>query len=86
MSDHSHLDKNGDFRSDKFPELPAGYIALSFRDPYARSALERLANDTPNDQLRRDIRQALFNTSDDVKPRSEVDHEHQEDSPTWPSL
>ena len=34
-----HIDKQGRFQSDKYPELPPDKIILSFKDSHARKAL-----------------------------------------------
>lgn len=40
---HSHLTAEGEFQSDKYPELAPDKIVLSFTDPRARRALAMLA-------------------------------------------
>ena len=35
-----HINENGDFQSDKYPDLPPNKIILSFNDPAARAVLE----------------------------------------------
>ena len=34
-----HINKDGQFQSDKYPDLPPDKIILSFKDAYARDAL-----------------------------------------------
>ena len=43
MSMGHHIDSEGRFQSDKYPNLPPDKIVLSFKDPAARRALEELA-------------------------------------------
>ena len=37
-----HIDSEGRFQSDKYPDLPPDKIVLSFKDPRARNALMAL--------------------------------------------
>lgn len=52
----------GEFKSDKHPDLPAGKIVLSFKDPHAQRALWELAEDykDADPELAGDIKAALF--------------------------
>ncbi len=54
---------NGEFKSDKHPELPAGKIVVSFKDPHAQRALWELSEDykDADPELAGDIKEALFN-------------------------
>lgn len=56
--DHTHIDVQGRFQSDKYPELPPDTIRLSFKDQRARRALAVLANDYESfdPQLSEDVR------------------------------
>lgn len=56
-----HIDADGRFQSDKYPELTADKIILSFRDPRAINALLVLASayDNHDDELAADIRNRL---------------------------
>ena len=55
-----HLKKNGDFQSDKYPDLAPNKIVLSFKDPAAREALWKFAELTEDVELGHDIRACLF--------------------------
>lgn len=56
-----HIDKQGRFQSDKYPDLPPDKIVLSFNDPLARDALLVLAQSYSgaDPELTADIRQRL---------------------------
>ena len=62
-----HINKDGDFQSDKHPELPPNKIALDFRDAFARPVLLQYANNTLDKELSSDIIRGLTNTRDRVK-------------------
>ncbi len=50
-----HIDIEGRFQSDKYPDLPPDKIVLSFKDPAARMALAEYARFTTDDELGADI-------------------------------
>lgn len=50
-----HIDDEGRFQSDKFPELPPDKIVLSFRDPEACRALEVFAAICKDVELAEDV-------------------------------
>lgn len=54
-----HLNKNGFFQSDKFPELKEHQIILDFRDEYAQHALLMYASLTHDKELSDDIKKAV---------------------------
>ena len=54
-----HINKAGQFQSDKYPDLPPDKITLSFDDPYARTVLERYAHLTLDRELAFDIMQRI---------------------------
>lgn len=56
-----HIDKEGRFQSDKYPDLPPDKIVLSFKDPRARTALYALAEcyEAADPELSADIRTRL---------------------------
>lgn len=54
-----HINEQGQFQSDRHPDLPPNKIILSFRDPAAREALTLYANLTPDLELAKDILEAL---------------------------
>ena len=54
-----HINKNGQFQSDKFPNLDVDKIVLSFKDPAARKALKEFAFYTEDDELGEDIQTRL---------------------------
>ena len=58
---HTHIDAQGQFQSDKYPDLPPDKIVLSFNDLKARIALRRLADDYrwKDNQLSKDIHARL---------------------------
>ncbi len=58
-----HINKEGKFQSDKYPDLEPGKITLSFKDPEARRALHALADDymEKDRELAEDIVTALAN-------------------------
>ena len=56
-----HIDNQGRFQSDKYPDLAPDKIVLSFRDPCALLALAVLAEryETVDVELSNDIRERL---------------------------
>jgi len=54
-----HLTEDGQFKSDKYPWCPAGFIALKFTDPLAQKVLLDYADETKDKELASDIRKAL---------------------------
>lgn len=50
-----HINTKGQFQSDKYPDLPADKILLSFKDPAARVALKKYAELTKEQELASDI-------------------------------
>ena len=65
-----HIDKMGRFQSDKYPDLPADAVRISFGDPLARSALSALAlayNNTDH-EFAADIRERLGTVGDGPIP------------------
>lgn len=50
-----HINKQGEFQSDKYPDLPPDKIVLSFKDPEARKALDVFAVETSDFELSKDI-------------------------------
>ena len=46
-----HINPQGQFQSDKYPDLPPDKIILSFKDPEARDALLLYAKTTANREL-----------------------------------
>ena len=50
-----HINDNGDFQSDKYPELAPNKIILSFKDKHARTALNIYAELTEDAELAEDI-------------------------------
>lgn len=56
-----HLTEEGRFKSDKYDWCPEGYFALSFKDPMAWSAIAEYASDTDDEELSKDLFEALRN-------------------------
>lgn len=54
-----HINKEGNFQSDKYPELPENKIILSFKDKEAQVALKLYAETTQDKELGEDILLAL---------------------------
>ena len=54
-SNEPHINKDGQFQSDKYPDLAPDKIVLSFKDPEATTALMMFAVRTTNAQLSKDI-------------------------------
>lgn len=50
-----HINNEGQFQSDKYPDLPPDKIILSFKDPHAKEALRRYAELTDDKVLAEDI-------------------------------
>jgi len=50
-----HINEKGQFKSDKYPDLPPDKIILSFKDPLARKALKLYAELTKDTELAKDI-------------------------------
>lgn len=50
-----HINSEGQFQSDKYPDLPPDKIILSFKDPLAREALFLYAKNTKDNMLAEDI-------------------------------
>jgi hypothetical protein len=57
----NHINENGRFQSDKYPELPENKIILSFKDPLAREVLKIYAKKTKDAELGEDILEAIKN-------------------------
>ena len=57
-----HINSEGRFQSDKYPDLPPDKIVLSFKDPRARNALIALAADyqTTDPDLSDDIAMRMW--------------------------
>ena len=62
-----HIDAEGRFQSDKYPDLAPDKIVLSFKDRMARSALEYYSNFCDDRELADDIQQRL-RTLDEETP------------------
>lgn len=54
-----HINKNGQFQSDKYPDLAPDKIILSFKDPVAHLALKVYAENTKEKELSMDILERL---------------------------
>ena len=54
-----HIDDQGRFQSDLFPDLAPDKIVLSFKDAAARLALKRFADMTQDRELAEDIKTRL---------------------------
>ncbi len=50
-----HIDNEGRFQSDKYPELPPDQIILSFKDPHARIALRAYAMSVRSNNVQSDV-------------------------------
>lgn len=50
-----HINKDGQFQSDKHPDLAPNKIVLSFKDPAAQQALVLFAEETDDRELAEDI-------------------------------
>jgi len=61
-----HINKSGQFQSDKHPDLPPNKIALDFRDIHARPCLKMYASLTLDKELKEDILTGLENTVDQI--------------------
>lgn len=54
-----HINKSGNFQSDKYPKLPENKFLLSFKDPIARKALRMYAENSNDKELADDILEVL---------------------------
>ena len=54
-----HINSDGQFQSDKYPDLHPDKIILSFKDPEAADALRIFAETTANTELGEDIMERL---------------------------
>lgn len=54
-----HINKSGNFQSDKYPKLPENKFLSSFKDPAARKALKVYAENANDKELTYDILEAL---------------------------
>jgi len=54
-----HINEQGNFQSDKYPDLPENKIILSFNDPAARKALQVFAEASDDEELSEDILEVL---------------------------
>lgn len=54
-----HMNKQGQFQSDKYPDLPPDKIILSFKDKHARLVLWHYAEITDDKELADDIKQRI---------------------------
>jgi len=50
-----HINKKGQFQSDRHPDLAPDKMVLSFKDPVARDALNYYALNCEDDELSKDI-------------------------------
>jgi len=50
-----HINDEGKFQSDKYPELAPDKMILSFKDPIAREALKLFAEKSLDSELSKDI-------------------------------
>ncbi len=55
-----HINKDGQFQSDKYPDLTPNKIILSFKDPAARCALKTFCVETDDHELAKDILKVLY--------------------------
>jgi len=55
-----HINKQGQFQSDKYPELAPDKIVLSFKDEEARPVLYLFAEITKDKELAEDIRERII--------------------------
>lgn len=56
-----HIDDNGDFQSDRHPDLAPNEIILSLKDPTARKGLYTFADEVDDKRVARDIFAGLIN-------------------------
>ena len=56
-----HINKKGQFQSDKYPWLSPNKIILSFNDKIAREVLRLYAEKTKDRELANDIREVIRN-------------------------
>lgn len=61
-----HIDSEGRFQSDKYPDLAPDKIILSLKDPYAFNALKEYANHCNDRELANDIMKRLQTISEEV--------------------
>lgn len=61
-----HIDDEGRFQSDKYPELSPDKIVLSFKDPAAKVALRVYAAHTEDGELAEDITTRLNKTETEI--------------------
>ena len=61
-----HINKKGQFQSDKYPELAPDKIVLSFKDPVARKALILYASYCFDNNLAIDILTRLRSIKEEV--------------------
>ena len=54
-----HINKKGNFQSDKYPKLPENKISLSFKDKLARRVLVIYAKETKDKELGEDILEVI---------------------------
>jgi len=62
-----HINKDGEFQSDKHPELPPNKIALDFRDAFARLPILMYAQSIMDEELAMDIYKGLENAKSKVE-------------------
>lgn len=62
-----HINKNGEFQSDKYPDLKPNKIIISFKDPAGKIALREYAKHAEDKELGRDILRALNNLKEKEK-------------------
>ena len=61
-----HINKLGNFQSDKYPELPENKIILSFKDELARKVLKIYWEETEYKELGEDIVQVIKKIEEEV--------------------
>ena len=71
-----HINKEGQFQSDKYPDLKPDKIVLSFHDKVAREALRVYCLLTEDTELKYDIRQRLLSLGMDVVKQEPEEEEY----------
>ncbi len=59
-----HINDEGQFQSDKYPDLPPDKIVLSFKEPAARVALQAYIIVATDQELAKDIKTRLQSLRD----------------------
>lgn len=71
IDDHTHINADGEFQSDKLPGIPPGWFPMKFTDLLARMCIRMYATFTTDDRLAIELLTALAKGDDDARKSAE---------------